>query len=305
MRRIAIVVNKWWELDPCLTLLLSEYVRPKALNVWPTLVDHPRPRRNPNSPSIPGAASPRATFDFGAVGVEIWCISDLLEHLPALPKWQSSSQRKAERLPEVFAGTPPSLIVAIGTASAGENETLNGCVVVGTKCFMHNSKPNGTNPDSDWRAGTFDQVLDSSLTESEFSDLSRIDLGLERAVTRRLFSPPIATAREPTFLADYNAVAVGNINVTNVAEYEVTDLETLRAFKANSSGTSLGCLETTHGLIRSLGGSAFLFISGVVNRIGHFRDEVEPRQYAQNTVGAHNAGVVLAWMLPRLVATLA
>ena len=60
------------------------------------------------------------------------------------------------------------------------------------------------------------------------------------------------------------------------------------------------CLETTHGLIRSMSKAPFLFISAIVNRVGHFDDQVAPRDYVQNTAGAHNAGVVIAWLLPQL-----
>ena len=63
-------------------------------------------------------------------------------------------------------------------------------------------------------------------------------------------------------------------------------------------------LETTHGLIRVQADAPFIFISGITDRVGHFDDEVGSRSYAQNTVAAHNAGIVLAWMIPKVNASL-
>ncbi len=59
-------------------------------------------------------------------------------------------------------------------------------------------------------------------------------------------------------------------------------------------------VETTHGLIRVSSDAPFLFVSALPNRDGHLADEVHPRPYAQNTAAAHNAGVVVAGMLPRI-----
>jgi hypothetical protein len=56
-------------------------------------------------------------------------------------------------------------------------------------------------------------------------------------------------------------------------------------------------LETTHGLIRVTCDALFLFVSGIVNRVGFAGTEMVPRKYAQNFVGAHNARVVLARLL--------
>ena len=60
-------------------------------------------------------------------------------------------------------------------------------------------------------------------------------------------------------------------------------------------------LETTHGLIRAqFGVSAFLFVSAIVDRFQRFATDVVPRLDAQNTIGAHNAGVVVTWVLSSL-----
>lgn len=59
--------------------------------------------------------------------------------------------------------------------------------------------------------------------------------------------------------------------------------------------------ETTHGLIRLQSDAPFLFISGITDTLGSFNAEVAPRPYSQNFAAAHNAGVVAAWLLPRIV----
>jgi len=298
--RVTVTVNKWWEFDPVLQCLISNYIRPNSNDHWPKFNDHPRPRRNPSRPQKTAPARPRCIFDFEFARVEVWCISDLLEHLPDKSKWQSSSERKAERLPEIFAGETVSLSIAVGTASSGDIDSRNGSVVIGTKSFLHNSKPNGSNPDSNWRSEHFDELLHSSITTDEFSAITTLESGLRRQVSSKLLSPPLAPAKEPQVLADYDAVALGNVNVTDYRDYDFTDRETIEAFKSAGKDLLLGSLETTHGLIRVLGSSRFIFVSGIVDRLNRFHEEVSPRPYAQNTAGAHNAGVVLAWLMPRL-----
>jgi hypothetical protein len=61
-------------------------------------------------------------------------------------------------------------------------------------------------------------------------------------------------------------------------------------------------VETTHGVIRSCTEAPFAFLSGIVDRVGHFEDDVQPLVDAQNFVGAHNAGIVGAVVVGRLLA---
>jgi hypothetical protein len=95
-------------------------------------------------------------------------------------------------------------------------------------------------------------------------------------------------------------VGLGAVNVTDYAEYKRADEEALKAFGARFHMSLAQSLETTHGLIRKQCEVPFIFVSGITDRVGHFDDEVSPRPYAQNTTAAHNAGVVVAWMLPRI-----
>ena len=95
--------------------------------------------------------------------------------------------------------------------------------------------------------------------------------------------------------------ALGTINVTNSADYTTRDPLTIQAFNALETAATPVSLETTHGLIRAESRNCpFLFVSGIVNRFQRFGTDVVPRLSSQNTVGAQNAGVVVAWMLSSL-----
>src|SRR5688500_10440701 len=119
-KRVLVVVNKWWECDPLMAVLLHNQARPAAElgeRGWPRELHHPRER--PNQKKLPlkdPHPRPRAVFNLERVDAEVWCISDLLEHLPDEPKYQSSSERKAERAPLIFEGAEPDLVIAVGTA---------------------------------------------------------------------------------------------------------------------------------------------------------------------------------------------
>jgi hypothetical protein len=230
--------------------------------------------------------------------VEIWCISDLLEHLP--DQYQSSSEKKAEQLGKIFTSEPPALVIAVGTAALPVQVSSNGSVFAGTKVFMHNFHPGGSNEDSNWSQGPFDRVIDSSFPPSSFDTLLKTQSPDLPPVVTRLLAPPLQPASTPDVLADYAATVLCSVNVTDPKEYQRADLETIAAFAAKVPEGVIGSVETTLGLIRALGGDQFLWICGIVNRVGHFKDEVEPRRYAQNTVAAHNAGIVLAATLANL-----
>jgi len=226
--------------------------------------------------------------------IEIWCVSDLLEHYPDEPRYQSSSQRKAEQLGKIFRGREPILVVAVGTTAFPSHQSQNGNVVIGTKVFMHNTHPNGENPDSSWDVGPFDTVVDSRLSRDAFD---MIVADLTPGVESHFLSPPLNPAPKKALLVSYDYASLGTLNVTRSDEYERVDALTLAAYTVANETESAKSVETTFGLIRVQIDAPFLFVGGVVNRLGHFGEEVRPRKYAQNMVGGHNVGVALAWML--------
>lgn len=303
MKRVVLVSNKWWECDPILFTLLNDNARPPNFP-WPKGLQTARRRPDQNSlPAENTAPLPRAVFSFKNLSAELWCISDLLEHLPDKGIYQSSSEQKARVLPRIFAyGPQPDFVVALGTAGLpSDASSENGNVVVGTKTFMHNGHPANLNPNSNWQQGPFDIVLDSLLAVQAFQAMTRIDWA---SVADRFLTTPMSPAPSNRSIAGYEHVALCTVNVTDYTEYTVKDVETVEKFSETAANGSAMSLETTHGLIRVQSTAPFLFISGITDRLGHFDQEVNPRVHAQNMAAAHNAGIALAWMLPRIDQTL-
>lgn len=300
-KRVLIVVNKWWECDPVMGVLLHDIARPAAELGWPSFLSHPR--RRPDQKNLPAKNPwpvPRAVFTLSNITAEVWCISDLLEHLLDETKFQSSSERKGERLPLIFAGQGTDFLVAVGTAGFPSEETQNGSVVIGTKIFMHNAHPKGKNPDSNWSVGPFDKVIPSKLDQAGFKAITNIEPPSKPSVADRFLVTPLNPTAHAQVLTDYDYVDLGAVNATNYLEYAATDTATLEAYKKKYDPTKAMSLETTHGVIRAQSDAPFLFVSGITDRVGYFATEVQPREYAQNTTAAHNMGVVVAWLIPQI-----
>lgn len=155
MKRIVLIGNKSWEVEPILNALLNVRIRPQELPN-PTLLNYPW--------TFPqGTAKPRAVWDsYQQITIELWCVQDIMD-----PKWNpSSSQGKHECLPKIlqYRAEKPDLVVALGTAALGLNGgNNNGCVVFGSNIFIHNYHPNGENAQSQWDdPAHFEKVLPSA-----------------------------------------------------------------------------------------------------------------------------------------------
>lgn len=294
--RVLVIINKWWECDAALAAMLNDNARPPD-SPWPDNLNPARPR--PELAKVPNLNPvPRAIFPYKTFGAELWCVSDLLDSLSTTE--QSSSEKKAERLRYILGfGEKPGLVIAVGTASAPEvGVNRNGGVTVGTSVFMHDGFPSGSNPESKLELPEFDHLIESTISTTLFEQIKLMDV--KSALTRFLPVPlnPSPTVGVSIGLGD---VALGTINVTNSEDYATKDQLTVQSFKTLGTAASPVSLETTHGLIRVHSGDCpFLFISGMVNRFQQFGNDVAPRQHAQNTAGAHNAGVVVSWMLSSL-----
>jgi hypothetical protein len=189
----------------------------------------------------------------------------------------------------------------VGTAGLPADVTENGSVAVGTGVFIHDGHPK-ENPNnlSQWRDERFDRLLSSALERQRFEKITALDV----SIADRFLPPPLNPSWRPRVLARYDFVSLGTVNVTNDSEYQSLDPQTVAAFNSsNSAGTPIS-VETTHGLIRAQSDAPFLFVSAIVNRLGQFAVETNPRFFAQNTAAAANAGVALGWMLPNIVAAL-
>lgn len=203
-------------------------------------------------------------------------------------------------LPAILAGGPPALVIAVGTAATPTGTSLNGSVVIGTRVFMHDAYPLGSNPDSAWECPLLDCPIPSAMTTTQFRALTAIS----ESVEPRLLPAPLNGASHRLVCATYNTVAVASVNVTDYDDYAWADSESLAAQMGADPRNPPGSVETTHGLIRLMAeDSPFLFVSGITDRVGYFTSEAGARPYSQNFAAAHNAGVAVAWMLPKIDST--
>jgi hypothetical protein len=294
--RIVIIANKSWEADPLANVLLSERSRPPALTDF-SAISHPLIRppgfSDPNPP-----AKPRISFKCGRADVEVWCVQDLMN-----PKVSSSSSAEKGRvLPRIFGSGAPDLVIAFGTAGFPESATLNGSVVIGSRCFVHDPP---TSEASRYKPKLPDAICPTRLPSSFFRNL---DAEVRFPAECRFLLPPIEPARPPIILAGHNWISLGVVNVTNYDDYVWADAETIAAFNRLDPRTTagrIGSMETTHGIIgEASDGARFLFVSGITDTVPFFDMQVTPRVYAQNFAAAHNAGVAVAWLIPEVVAQL-
>jgi hypothetical protein len=300
-KRVVLVANKRWEADPVMGVLLEAKARPAALP-WPHALNLRQPPP-PKAGCIP-AAQPRAVFRIGAADVELWCLQDIMN--PDVSG--SSSLEKAKVLAGGIFGSDrakPDFVVALGTAAFPGAQSHNGCVVMGSGVFIHDPFEGDSDP-AHWHDERTDRPLAPTLDAKFFAPVPTgiIDDSLRAETEARFLSPPIDPACARVLLAAYNYTSVGVVNIVNYDDYAWADPEALSAFEEKGQDprkkAPVGSMETTHGLIRLQSEAPFLFISGITDRVGEFNFEVAPRNYTQNFVAAHNAGVAAAWVLPRI-----
>jgi hypothetical protein len=294
-RRILIIANKTWEVDPLVQAFTNVEIRPAGFPALDAVPQVEIPLNDGTRKTVPA----RLVVKSATATAEVWCIKDLMDP----KKSSSSSEEKARVLPFVTqAGPEPSLVVAFGTAAMPDQVSYNGCVVIGSNVFVYNPYDKAPNPDSRWEHPGIGKLQVSSqqpINRALFAALDRD----RPAIEARFLSTPLNPAEATTLILSAAYVALSNVNITNHNNYVWADPEAVRAFTQAEPKQAVGSVETTHGVIRLVVPSQeFAFVSGVPNRLGYFNMEVAPRLYAQNFVAAHNAGVALAWMMPTLMA---
>jgi len=313
-KRVLIIANKDWEATALTNVLLDAKACPDKFP-WPVKLTHPLPPQIESTTSKP---KPRAVFHFQErshgkthdVQVEVWCIQDAMN--PSVSS--SSTKEKYEVLAVMYFGgkvevdtdKEPDFVVAFGTAGFPGEASYNGCVFVGANTFIHDPFSDDLRNEKYWHSEQTRLIGPSSISAELFNPGLRIfDESLKSQVESRFLAPPMNPARKQILVAASNYTAVGVVNITNYDDYAWADEEALQAFKDvckdQQERPPVGSVETTHGVIRLLSEAPFIFISGITDRIGHFNMEVGPRPYAQNFACAHNAGVVAAWLIPRIV----
>ena len=297
MKRILLVGNKNWEVEPILNALLNYKIRSKELPD-PSTVNYPWK-------FAAGTAQPRAVWDqFNGVTIELWCIQDILS-----ANWHpSSSQGKNADLPQVINYRPekPNLIIACGTAGFGsETENNNGSIVIGSNMYIYNFHPNGENPKSQWDdTQHFGKLLTSTIDPSFFALL---DFFTVKSIEERLLKPFLNPSDHIQLMASRDFLGLSVVNITEYKDYQFSDKKGIEAINAGGIKLKVGSVETTHGIIRLQSDAPFVFLSGITDRAGHFDDDVNGydakgniKTEAQNFTTSFNMGVALGWLIPKI-----
>ena len=296
-KRVLIIANKRWEAAPLLNVLREPRACPPEFDStqWVT------PRKIANQ-----SVNPEATNAFGGIRVEIWCLENCL----TAGVNTSSSQAKWNALPSMFSwssdATPSiaaSLVMAFGTAGFPSETSYNGCVSVGGRAYIHDAHPNQGNQDSPWDSSQVNSNLPETISADFFSLAPKFNYveTMRAAAESRFVTPPMNPAERIVLFSSLSYTALSTVNVTKYDEYAWADAESLGALHKADPHAVVGSIETTHALIRARAEKIpFLFVSALTDRLGHFDVEVTARAYAQNFACAHNAGIVLAWLLPQI-----
>lgn len=327
--RILIVANKSWECEPVVNVLSHKDARPAALSKLARGFD-PLENRNPDpaAPRFRGSAParPRLSFGSGSDAIELWCIEDWMcteraipgsdgQAVVIKPGSSSSYEKLTGALPTIakhaFGGEPPSIVIAMGTAGIPSAETLNGCVTIGSRCYLQNPWADAPAEEVTEQLARFGPMLGDEVAQYDSNVIpsprlspqlfANISVDVRFAAEARFLGVPIHAALPPRILAGHGYAALSTININDYDDYVWADEETLRKFERSVKQREIGSMETTHALIRiNWPSTPFLFVSGLTDRVPMFNAEVTPRKYTQNFVAAHNAGVAIAHLVAEL-----
>lgn len=300
MKRILIIANKSWELEPALNALLNPKFKPKELGL-PDTLDYPRTKKQ-------GESYPNATWIINDKIFELWCIEHIMTPCPDVikfPRYYSSSAQKNIDLPKIFnySSDEIALVIAFGTAGNPSALSKNGSIIIGSNIFIYNTHPNGTNEDSKWDDERFGKLIESNVSADIVNKLRLLlsEYSTKSFFEKRLLRPPLNSPETQEVIFDKEILALSNVNVTKYNEYKEFDEKGLDALKLSVPTKPIASVETTHGIIRlHTAERPFLFISSIVDRVGYFDTEVDPKENAQNFSGAFNGGIFIGWLISNL-----
>jgi len=328
--RVLVVANKSWECDPIAGVLSHRDARSPKLQppqrgfdvLEPRNPDPAAPKFRGNPPARPRLVMRPTTTE--RLDAELWCVEDWMctqrtigpDGTQVIRPGSSSSYEKLEgSLPQIaahaFGGAAPDLVIATGTAGIPAAETLNGCVTIGSRCYVHDPWSGAPPQEIALQIAKYGPMLDAQLAPFTGGVIlsPRLSPSLFRSISAemrfsaeaRFLAVPIAPAHPPRILAGHGYAALSTVNINDYDDYIWADGETLRLFESAVRQREIGSMETTHALVRiAWPTTPFLFVSGLTDRVPLFNAEVTPRSYAQNFVAAHNAGVAIAHLLPEL-----
>lgn len=309
VKQIIIVANKWWEAKPLTDILFDYKILPFHYNSSKKDFEDYVKLQIENYPLLekhPKCAKPRLKLYWIAkkILVEVWCISDLMNVPPA---HESSVEEKMRILPIIFnREKTPHLIIAFGTAAYPHKISRNGCVFLGTNTFVFNPFPRSDgsiNPESNWGEKSQDRGIISTSPQNilhvskVFDKLNRKEI--KEDIEKKLLVSPLKPVK-PKFFANINNLSIGVVNITKPEDYSWADPETFKKAKKLINKKHISSMETTHGIIRISSEHfqiPFIWISGIANRMGYYHRDVKPREYNQNFVAVHNAGITTLHLL--------
>lgn len=284
---IAVVVNKEWEADAVLSVLISSSSRPANLAIP---VDIQFPLARTTRPSL--TQLPRLIINQSGVSVACWCLDDLIP-----PGRESSDSNEKTSVLESLLGVRSmkgaNCVIAVGTAGWPTEDPEAGAVVVGSRAFV-------CDPAVPAAGELFSPVL--CPMESEIDPERGLKALRENAsqVRHRFLPAPRGGLPDPNLYVSKDNLALSFVNVNDQTLYGAVADQVLA--HCATRGLVPNCLDTTLGLISRYTESNFVFIAGISDRLGHFVDDVTPRQASQRFVASYNAGIVLAWFLALLLA---
>ncbi|MDQ2834496.1 MAG: hypothetical protein M3Y50_12250 [Acidobacteriota bacterium] len=295
IHKIVVIANKKWEAAPILGVFRAPYAvgsfassRPAE---WKSGMPYPVPQPWPDQAGQHDFAF-RYTLQFGDARAECWCLADFED--------TSDSGKKSAYIPLTIASGAPDLVIAVGTAAAMA-PLPQGSVVAGTRAFMHDPQTRPAPAQPSWPAPMLDTMMESTFAKSLAAVIAGLPTAWPINVRSRLLRPP-SGRQTPELLMDASCIAVGDVNA-DAAKYKITDPLCVDACKKVDPEARVGSIETTSALIRAKTDPApFMFISGIANSLGFFNRDIADNEYAQNFAASHNAGVLLAWLLPALLA---
>lgn len=294
MKCIKVIANKSWEADPLVDALLNSKFKPKDLPL-PIVINRPC------SITSETDRKPRLVYIFDETIIEVWCIEDQMN--PAVSS--SNTMEKIRILPIILTQyAKPDLVIAFGTA-AYPGGVKNGSVISGSSFYIHNGN-DPDNPDK-WdgsiaRNNYIGILIQRSLFGEGVNIFSEDDL---TQIRRTFLSVPLYPDRSPDFNGHKDNLSVGDVNIITYALYDSQDPIAVDEAKRDVPGMNPVSVETTHAVIAASviadTQAKVLFVSGIANEVGEFSRQVKPKTEAQNYTAAFNAGIVVAWMLPKLV----
>jgi hypothetical protein len=293
MKKIVIIVNKKWEAAPILGVFKAPYSGSRASArpfEWTSGEAYPSPQMWPD-PSSPYNFEYRYLLTTSSCRIECWCLADFED--------TSDSGKKSVYIPKIVAGGQPDLVVAIGTAASLVQHS-QGSVIVGCRAFMHDPKINPAPTQPEWPGALLDKMMPSAFEPTFSRALSVLPTAWHIEVRKRILRA-VAQPSEVKLRIDAALTTVADVNVADYTKYKITDPQTVDACKTADPQVRIGSIDTTLALIRAKTDPApFLFVSGIANELGFMNRDVTDTEYPENFVASHNAGVVVAWLLPIL-----